>query len=251
MLEPLKRLFRRGQLPEATRDLFRSARSTRELLEGLDRLIDRNRLAVRALERDIEKLEEGERAESERIRAGDLAPRARRNALRAIQRVRREVGHLEARIGIHDRNVALHQELVAKIQAVEAMRMRGVEEAHIDAVMTRFEAELDGYRSTLEIGEMAADGAGLESIAGDEELDRLEEEILSGKTRRPDPRRARDAARETAAAAGPERAPAGGEGERTRRREAAAGGPEAPGRRADREGGGADEGPRERAEGAE
>jgi len=249
MLEPLKRLFRRGDLPDATRDLFRSARSTRELLEGLDRLIDRNRLAVRAIERDIESLEEGERAEGERIRSGELAPRARRNALRAIQRIRREVGHLDERIRIHDRNIALHQDLVAKIQAVDAMRMRGVEEAHIDAVMTQFEAEIDAYRSTLESGELAAEGAGLGDMADDEEIDRIEEEIISGKLRERDPRRAERAVEDGKGAAAEERPPSGREGRPPRVRTEKETTPE-PGRLPDRETGEGRE-PRERAEGAE
>ena len=68
LIDKLKRLFSRNEIPTEARDLLRDAKAPRDLLRGLDELVTRNEMEVNTINRDIEALEEVECMETERVR---------------------------------------------------------------------------------------------------------------------------------------------------------------------------------------
>lgn len=175
--ETIKGWFRRTPLtPEAER-VMEGAQGPKELLEGLDALITRNELAVRGIHKEIEALESVEKAEQERIRSRELPERSRNNVLRRIQRLRTQMDGLEERLRIYNRNIQLQVQLIGRVQALDAMQLRGVDEETIEHILTSYEEQLDLYRDVLGLDEVTDHE--LRSAWDDsEELAQLESEIL-------------------------------------------------------------------------
>ncbi|MCA8959544.1 MAG: hypothetical protein KDC38_03480 [Planctomycetes bacterium] len=177
IMQKIKRLFGRREIPVEARELLRGATTPRQLLSGLDELITRNEMEVNGVNREIEALERVESTEVERIREGQLPERSKYNVLRRIQRLRKQMDNLEERQRIYNRNINLQIHLVGRIQSLEAMEMRGVDESSIDEILNTYEEELSSYQNTLETEDLlVTDLAG--SLDDRSQLSEIEAEIV-------------------------------------------------------------------------
>lgn len=176
--ERLRKIFGKSPVPREARDLVSGARSTGEILKGLDELITRNEVELEGLHREVEGLEKLETREVEAIRAGTLGARSQRNSLRKVQRLRKQMDNVEDRVRIHDSNIHLLIQLVGKIQAIESMEMRGVSEEEIDTILVDFESQLDEYSNSVQASDIAVTDLSATELAGEKELAELEAEIL-------------------------------------------------------------------------
>lgn len=178
LFEKLASLFKRDDVPDEAKALLDNARTTADLLHGLDTLVTRNCMELDELNREIDKLERQERDEMERVRSGGVDGRAKQNVLRKIQRLRKQMDNYENRVRIFNRNVDLHQQLIAKIQEIEAMKLRGVDESRIDQIIMEHSEELERYHDTMSASRVADEVVG-EAVTAREQQDlaRLEAEI--------------------------------------------------------------------------
>ncbi len=177
LFEKIGKLFTDTPLPEETKEVFLNTSNTKELLGGLDKLITRNELRLKQLNKELENREQMERADVKKIQDGTVSGRAKNNVLRSIKRMRRQLDNLEQRIEIYDKNISLHLNLIGKIQQTEAMSLAGVDEAQIDDILLDFETNLEDYKETMAAGEGAAEAREPLTTASDEELVKLEAEI--------------------------------------------------------------------------
>ncbi len=177
IFEKLGRLFTDTALPDETKDVFLNTSDTRELLGGLDKLITRNELRLKQLNKELENLEEMELENVKKIQEGMVSGRAKNNVLRSVKRQRAQLDNLEQRIEIYDRNISVHLNLIGKIQQMEAMTLAGVDEEQIDDIILDFESHFEEYTETL----AAAEGVKTErepfKSASEGELVELEAEI--------------------------------------------------------------------------
>ena len=180
LMDKLTRLFSRKEIPNEARDILAKASTPKELLKGLDELITRNELEVNNINEEIEALESIESTEKAKVRSGSLPDRSKNNVLRKIQRLRKQMDNLEERQQIYNRNINLQIHLVGRIQALDAMELRGVDEDRIDDILSDYEDELSRYQSVLDSEEIATSDIG--SIIDDSEvLAGLEAEILGSE----------------------------------------------------------------------
>lgn len=177
LMDKLKRLFTRQEIPKDARDLIRDAQNPRDVLHGLDELITRNEMEVNNITREMTALEEVEAGEISRVRSGELPDRSKNNVLRRIQRLRKQMDNLEERQRIYNRNINLQIDLVGRVQALEAMDLRGVDEERIDSILAEYEQELSDYQSVLETQEIAT-GDLVGMLDDTTELGALEASIL-------------------------------------------------------------------------
>ncbi|RME74432.1 MAG: hypothetical protein D6785_15885 [Planctomycetota bacterium] len=178
IIEKLKALFSRSEIPEETKSLLSKAQTTQELLQGLDELLTRNELEFNELNREITQLEEIEQEEMAKIREGNLPPRAKQNTLLYIKRLRKQMDNLQNRLYIYDKNINLHLNLIAKIQDMEAMALKGVDEKDIDKIIVDFQTNLERYMDSVVAAEAAEEYV---VDLGDKEraeLEALEKEIV-------------------------------------------------------------------------
>ncbi len=177
IMEKIRHLFGRKEVPKDARDLLTDAKSPRELLRGLDELITRNEMEVNAINREIEALEEVELKEVDRVREGTLPERSKNNVLRRIQRLRKQMDNLEERQRIYNRNINLQIHLVGRIQALEAMEMRGIDETAIDSILHTYEEELCSYQDALDTEDILVSELG-PTLDDSDQLSDIEAEIL-------------------------------------------------------------------------
>jgi len=177
IFEKLGRLFKDSALPEETKEVFLNTSDTKELLGGLDKLITRNELRLKQLNKELENLEDMEQANVKKIQDGSTSGRAKNNVLRSIKRQRAQLDNLEQRIEIYDRNISVHLNLIGKIQQMEAMNLAGIDEEQIDDIILDFESHFEEYTETL----AAAEGVKAErepfKSASEDELEQLEAQI--------------------------------------------------------------------------
>lgn len=177
VMDRLRRLFARKEIPVEARDILARASTPEQMLRGLDELITRNEVEVGRIHREIEALEAVEGQEKDRIRAGELPDRSRNNALRKIQRLRKQMDNFEERLRIYNRNINLQIDLAGKVQALEAMELRGVDEERIDSILLEYEEQLAVYSSVLDTEDVAITALPRQ-LDDSEALRALEEEIL-------------------------------------------------------------------------
>lgn len=213
IMDKLKGLFHRRGMGDEARGVFDRAKSTRELLAGLDDLLTRNEVELKALQKQIAHLEDLENESIGRIREGLPEGRRKRNALVELQRLRKQLENLDSRQRIYDRNMSLHLNLIGKIQDMEAMELSGVKEGEIDRIVMDFEEQFEKWQGTVMAGEVAVrelsgsvaddvDTAALErELLGpartaqpeaDPELAKLEAEIMKARPAAEKPARAKD-----------------------------------------------------------
>ena len=185
IMEKIRRLIGHKEIPRDARELLTDARSPRELLRGLDELITRNEMEVNAINREIEALEQVESREVTRVREGALAERSKNNVLRRIQRLRKQMDNLEERQRIYNRNINLQIHLVGRVQALEAMEMRGVDETAIDSILHTYEEELCSYQNALDTEDLLVSELG-PTLDDSNQLSSIEAEILGSPEEGPD-----------------------------------------------------------------
>lgn len=176
IFEKLGRLFKDTPLPDETKEVFLNTADTKELLTGLDKLITRNEVRLKGLNKELENLSEMEQAEVKRVQNNEVTGRTKNNALRSVRRIRRQLDNIEQRIEIYDRNISLHLNLIGKIQQMEAMSLAGIDEEQIDDIILDFESQFEEYTETVAASEGAASREPFKSVS-DGELAQLEAEI--------------------------------------------------------------------------
>jgi len=177
IFEKIGQLFKDTPLPDETKEVFVNTSDTKELLAGLDKLITRNELRLKQLNKELEKLEDMEQEKVQKVQEGKTSGRAKNNVLRSIKRMRRQLDNLEQRIEIYDRNISLHLNLIGKIQQMEAMNLAGVDEEQIDDIILDFESHFEEYTETVAAAESASGEREPFKSASDSELAQLEAEI--------------------------------------------------------------------------
>jgi carbon monoxide dehydrogenase subunit G len=179
LLEKIKNLFSKGGIPEEVKNVLADAKTTQQLLTGLDEVLTRNEMEFNKLKKEIDRVvsvldeEEGKIKEEE-----DLSGRQKRYTLQYIKRLRSHLDNLDHRMTIFDKNINLHIQLIGKIQDMEAMALRGVDEKQIDDIIMEFEEQVAKYMDVVTAGEAGFEGATSISEREDRELARLEKEIV-------------------------------------------------------------------------
>ena len=185
LLDQLRGLFARDEIPDEAKRIFDKAQTPHELLKGLDKLLTENEVEFKELERELERLEDREKSEMQRVREGAVDGRQKRNTLLQIQRLRKQMDNYESRLRIYDRNMNLHLNLIGKIQEMEAMKLRGVDESKIDRIVMDFEETLEKYNDTMNAAEIAQTTKSTASARDERELAALEREIVGGEAAAP------------------------------------------------------------------
>jgi hypothetical protein len=178
LLEKLRGLFSREEVPDEAKALFAKARTHTDLLKGLDELITRNEMEAKEINEEIVKVEETGREEEEKIREGSLPERQRRSTLLHIKRLRTQMDLYESRLRIYERNMDLLQRLMGKIQQMEAMKLSGIDEAKIDEIALAFDEKREKYEDLIASSQAHEVGKVGLSAREDRELSQLEAEIL-------------------------------------------------------------------------
>lgn len=178
LLDKLRSLFGKGQIPPDARELLKNASSVRDLLQGLDKLITENEVEVDKVTQEIASLEEVEALEMERVRGGELPDRSKNNVLRRIQRLRKQMDNLEERQQIYNRNISLQIDLVGRVQALDAMELRGVDEDRIDDILGDYEEELSRYQGVLDTENLSVTSELTSLLDDSSDLAQLEAEVL-------------------------------------------------------------------------
>jgi hypothetical protein len=178
VFDRLKALLSRQPVSEETKGVIAKATTARELLHGLDALHTRNEMEFNEVTREIEKLEQIERTEAEKIRGGSLSDRRKRNALLKIRRLRKQMENLDNRLKIFDRNMSLHLNLIGKVQEMEAMSLRGLDEKKIDSIMIDFEEKLEAYMNSMASAQVVEESTPIPDVATEKELREIEQEVV-------------------------------------------------------------------------
>jgi hypothetical protein len=156
VMDKLKNLFQRADIPDDAREIYLKAADSHELLKGLEAQRGKNEMDLRENEDQLIALEKSLFAEEDKIRRGGLSPTEEATILRRIERYGKQRGNLEKLVGIYNGNVNFHMNLIARIQEMEAMRSRGVSEEQIDRLVGEAEENLEKYRRESLAGESTA-----------------------------------------------------------------------------------------------
>lgn len=151
LLERIKMMLT-GSAGEAEQ-VIKDAHSTREMLEHLDELITQNEVELRKTRQELARLELSERASIENIKSGRVGEREKEFVLLQIKRTRTQMSNLKLKADILNKNIELHMNLVGKIQAMEAMDLRGIEQNVVERVMLDFEEGMEKFRDSVHTGE--------------------------------------------------------------------------------------------------
>jgi hypothetical protein len=177
LLERIKQMI--GRTSGEAEQVIKDAHSTLEMLDHLDELITRNEVELRKTRQELARLELSERASMENIKSGRVGEREKEFVLLQIKRTRTQMGNLKLKADILNKNIELHMNLVGKIQAMEAMDLRGIEQSVVERVMLDFEEGMEKFRDAVHTGE------GVTQTRDDvltnkdkEELRKLEKEIM-------------------------------------------------------------------------
>lgn len=177
LLERIKMMLT-GSAGEAEQ-VIKDAHSTREMLEHLDELITQNEVELRQTRQELARLELSERASIENIKSGRVGDREKEFVLLQIKRTRTQMSNLKLKADILNKNIELHMNLVGKIQAMEAMDLRGIEQNVVERVMLDFEEGMEKFRDSVHTGEGVTQTREEVLTSKDkEDLRKLEKEIM-------------------------------------------------------------------------
>lgn len=181
-MDKLKSLFQRADIPPETREVFAQAGNARELMKGLQGLLGKNEPELRENEEQLIAIEKALIREEDRLRRGGLTPTEETTLLRRIQRLAMQRGRLENLVSIYNQNITLLLNLLAGVQEMDAMRLRGVTEDEIDRLVQEMEDNLEVYNRVS----LAAEGGPAPVQAADrpreaKELDAIKQRILGAK----------------------------------------------------------------------
>ena len=183
LLERIKAMFS-GSSGDAEQ-VIKNANSTREMLEHLDELITQNEVELRKTRQELARLELSERASIENIKSGRVGDKEKQFVLLQIKRTRTQMDNLKLKADILNKNIELHMNLVGKIQAMEAMDLRGIEQSVVERVMLDFEEGMEKFRESVQTGDGVVQSRDEVLTTKDkEELRKLEQEIMGEDTRR-------------------------------------------------------------------
>jgi len=146
VMEKLKSLFQRADLPDETRQIYLNARNPKELIKGLEAVRGGNEADLRDSEQELIALEKAIALEEDSVRGGKLTPTEETIALRRIDRLEKQRANLDKQVSIYNENVNLHLNLIAKIQEMDAMRSRGLSEDVIDRLVDEVQDNVQEYR---------------------------------------------------------------------------------------------------------
>jgi hypothetical protein len=187
ILDKLRNLFSRGGgIPDEARTVIENARSTRELLTGLDAVLTRNEMEFNKLKKEIDKVVGILSDEEAKVQDGDLQGRQKRYTLQYIKRLRSHLDNLDHRMTIYDKNINLHIQLIGKIQDMEAMALRGVDEKQIDKIIMEFEDQVGAYMDVVRAGEAGFEASTSIAEKEDRALAALEKELIDSKKKEPE-----------------------------------------------------------------
>jgi len=173
IMEKLKSLFQREDLPDETRQLYQNSANPRDLIRGLEAQRGRNEIDLRDNEEQLISLERAIGLEEESIRKGGLTPTQETIVLRRIERLEKQRANLEKQVSIYNENVNLHLNLISKIQEMEAMRSRGVSEDEIDSLVDDVQDHVEQYKRVSIAAESSTNTAS--AVDDSAERRRLEE----------------------------------------------------------------------------
>jgi hypothetical protein len=177
LLERIKQMI--GRTSGEAEQVIKDAHSTLEMLDHLDELITRNEVELRKTRQELARLELSERASMENIKSGRVGEREKEFVLLQIKRTRTQMGNLKLKADILNKNIELHMNLVGKIQAMEAMDLRGIEQSVVERVMLDFEEGMEKFRDAVHTGESVTQTRDDVLTNKDkEELRKLEKEIM-------------------------------------------------------------------------
>ena len=177
LLERIKQMIK-GESGEAEQ-VIKDSHSTREMMEHLDELITRNEVELRKTRQELARLELNENASAENIRQGRVGDREKEFVLLQIKRTRGQMENLKLRADILNKNIELHLNLVGKIQAMEAMDLRGIEQGVVEKVMLDFEEGMEKFRESVQSGDGVIKSRNEVLTTKDkDDLRKLESEIL-------------------------------------------------------------------------
>lgn len=183
LLERIKLMFS-GTSGDAEM-VIKNSSSTREMLEHLDELITQNEVELRKTRQELARLELSERASIENIKSGRVGDKEKQFVLLQIKRTRTQMDNLKLKADILNKNIELHMNLVGKIQAMEAMDLRGIEQSVVERVMLDFEEGMEKFRDSVQTGDGVVQNRDEVLTTKDkEELRKLEKEIMGEDTRR-------------------------------------------------------------------
>jgi len=146
VMEKLRALFQRADLPEETRQIYSKTDNSKDLIKGLDTLRSRNEIDLRENEEQLLGIEKAIASEEQSVRKGGLTSAEETIILRRIERLHKQRANIERQTLIYNENVNLHLNLIAKIQELEAMRLRGVSEEEIDNLVDEVETNIQDYK---------------------------------------------------------------------------------------------------------
>ena len=178
ILDKIRKMFSRGEMPEEARSVIRDAKTTQEALAGLDSVLTRNEIEINKLKKEIDKVDGILQEEEGKVRDEKVLGRQKRYTLQYVKRLRGHLDNLENRMSIFDKNINLHIKLIGKIQDMEAMALRGVDEAQIDRIIMEFEDHVSKYMDVVHAGEAGFEASTTITDREDRDLARLEREIL-------------------------------------------------------------------------
>jgi hypothetical protein len=142
-------------------------------------LITQNEVELRKTRQELARLELSERASIENIKSGRVGEREKEFVLLQIKRTRSQMESLKVKADILNKNIELHLNLVGKIQQMEAMDLRGIEQSLVERVMLDFEEGMDKFREAVHASEGVTKNKEEVLTAKDkDELRKLEKEIL-------------------------------------------------------------------------
>jgi hypothetical protein len=163
----------------ATEEVIRKAGSTREILDHLDELITTNEVELRKTRNELARLEMSERASIENVKSGRIGDREKEFVLLQIKRTRGQMDGLKVKADILNKNIELHMSLVGKIQAMEAMDLRGIEQSMVEKVILDYEEGMEKFKESVHSGEGVTEKKEeVLSSKDKEDLRKLEQEIL-------------------------------------------------------------------------
>jgi hypothetical protein len=188
VMEKLRNLLQREDLPDETRQIYSKSASPRDLIKGLEVLRGRNEIELRENEEELIGLEKAVRMEEESIRRGGLTATEETIVLRRIERLQKQHANLERQVAIYNENVNLHLNLIAKIQEMDAMRSRGVGEEEIDQLVEQVEGSVEDYRRVAIAAESGSTlPTAVDTSAERRRLEEIKRRIVGTREEAPEP----------------------------------------------------------------
>jgi hypothetical protein len=184
IMEKLKSLFQREDLPDETRQLYQNSANPRDLIRGLEAQRGRNEIDLRDNEEQLISLERAIGLEEESIRKGGQTPTQETIVLRRIERLEKQRANLEKQVSIYNENVNLHLNLISKIQEMEAMRSRGVSEDEIDSLVDDVQEHVEQYKRVSIAAESSTNTiSAVDDSAERRRLEEIRKRIIGAKER--------------------------------------------------------------------